>query len=100
MPRLSALRSGDGWQSLYLDGAGTDPAEFAHKAAELKRRSDGRIRTTIKRYVRNSEQVDGLIEELPEWDLAGADDIVIWFGEPHVFARLQEQFAQKAKVPA
>jgi probable F420-dependent oxidoreductase len=95
-----ALRFADGWQSLYLDGAGTDPAEFARKAAELKRRSDGRIRTTIKRYVRDSDQVDGLIDEIADWHLAGADDIVIWFGEPHVFGRLQEEFAQKAKVPA
>ncbi|MCW2686965.1 MAG: hypothetical protein JWR37_1855 [Mycobacterium sp.] len=95
-----ALRFGNAWQSLYLDGAGTDPAEFARKAAELKRRSDGRIRTTIKRYVRDSGQVDGLIDELADWHRAGADDIVIWFGEPHVFGRLQEEFAQEAKVPA
>jgi hypothetical protein len=38
------LRFGDAWQSLHLDGVGTDPSEFALQAAQLKRASDGLIR--------------------------------------------------------
>jgi probable F420-dependent oxidoreductase len=94
------LRFADAWQSLYLDGAGTDQAEFARHASELKRASDGRIRTTIKRYVHTADDVDALIEEIPGWRRAGADDVVIWFGSPTEFGRLQQRFAQKVKVPA
>jgi hypothetical protein len=61
------LRFGDAWQSSFLDGVGTDPSEFALQAAELKRASDGLIRTTIKRYVRTVDDVDAPVEEIPDW---------------------------------
>lgn len=95
-----AATLGDAWQSVYLDGVGTDPEAFGVLAAELKRRSAGRIRTTVKRFVRHRDEVDALIDELGAWRRAGADDVVIWFGELSEFGWLQQLFAQKVKVPA
>lgn len=101
MRRHCGARVGSGiWQSLYLDGAGTDPTQFGRLAGELRRASDGRIRTTIKRYGRNDDEVHALTDEIADWRRAGADDVVIWFGEPSEFGRLQQRFAQKVQVPA
>lgn len=93
-----AINIGDGWQSVYLDGLGTDPAQFASANREIKDATDGKTRTMIKRYARNREQLHSLIAELDDWAGAGADDIVIWFGEPAGFSALQEEFAHKVKV--
>ena len=93
-----AARLGDRWQSIYFDNSGTDPATFRAIAADLKRRTEGRVTTAIKRFVRTADQVDALVDELDSWRRAGADDVVVWFGEPSVFGSLQERFARKAQV--
>ena len=93
-----AARLGDRWQSIYFNNSGTDPATFRAIAADLKRRTEGRVTTAIKRFVRTADQVDALVDELDTWRRAGADDVVVWFGEPAVFGPLQERFARKAQV--
>jgi hypothetical protein len=85
---------GDAWQSLYLDGAGTDPRQFAEAAGRIKGESEGRVKTVIKRFVRTDRDVEALIEEVPAWRAAGADDIVVWFGEVAGFGARQERFAR------
>jgi probable F420-dependent oxidoreductase len=94
-----AIELGDAWQSLYLDGHGTDPGQFAEVARRIKARTDSRVKTVIKRYARNDRDVEALIEEVPIWQAAGADDIIIWFGEIEGFGARQEKFAQAIRLP-
>ena len=90
-----AIRLGDAWQSINLDGAGSTFEHFAKNTQIIKERTNGRVRSTIKRYVRDAAQTDALVDEIPRWLEAGADDIVVWFGQPQVFADLQSRFADQ-----
>lgn len=98
--RERAIRLGDAWQPFYSDGNGLGVDAFARAAADVKDRTAGRVRTAVKLYVRDTDQVDALARETPDWLAAGADDIVIWFGEIDGYADRLTRFADTVAVTA